>query len=344
MFCPNCGKPINDGDMFCAHCSFRTGGMKQPQNNIGNVPINYQPQNNQQAAPAEEKGHPVAIFFATMLIGCGLLAGAVFFFDPGFLKNNGAATVPHDDTVTAAAKNESTASGENKIVPMTTLAEKDGGETVTTVTTVPEPEVPSEDGGRLKIPRRTKKTETVTEVTEAPVTTTTVTTSERSEVQIKLEEARRAEAQQFSTNEKPEFSDFEWCYGQNGQIREPPSDSKTLPVWDQWVGGWKGFAVYVPTDADSKFIREVNNVDISIVDDKVTVTVKHHLYEMEGEEYDDSITADFVYTGYVVDHGIDVQGEQHMVIKSFWKKDGHEYAVGNLTDKDGNKAYIALMR
>ena len=352
MFCPNCGKPINDGDMFCAGCGFRISGsfqqQVQQQNNFQNVPINYQPQNTQQYAPAEEKGHPVAIFFTTMIIGCGLLAGLIIFINPGkVLKNDGVATAAPDSTVTAGAGNESSKAEAKKIVAVTTFTEDDGGESVTTVTTTRDPEDSSESSGLLKLPKRSKKTTTVTttvtEETEAPQTSTTVTET-KSEAQLKLIEARQAEAQRFSTDEKPEFSDFEWCYGQNGLIKEQPTDGKTLPHSDQWVGGWKGFIVKTPNSADSKYIREVNNVDINIIEEKVTLTIRHHLYEVEGEVSDDSVTADFVSKGNVQDKGIDVSGTQHIYIKSFWKADGHEYAVGELTEADGTEAYIALMR
>jgi hypothetical protein len=352
MFCPKCGKTINDGDMFCANCGFRTDTLfqqqGQPQNNIQNVPINYQPQNTQQYSPAEEKGHPVAIFFTTMIIGCGLLSGAIYLINPGqVLKNNEVAAVPPDSTVTAGAGNESSKAEAKKIVAVTTLAEDDRGESTTTVTTTRGPEDSSESSGLLKLPKRSKKTTTVTTTvtaeTEAPQTSTAVT-EPRSEAELKIIEARQAEAQRFSTNEKPEFSDFEWCYGQNGLITEQPSNGKNLPKSDQWIGGWKGFIAKSPTSADSKYIREVNNVDINIVEEKVTLTIRHHLYEIEGEVSDDSVTADFVFKGDVQDKGIDVSGTQHIYIKSFWKADGHEYAVGELTDTDGTEAYIALMR
>jgi hypothetical protein len=348
MFCPNCGKTINDGDKFCANCSFRTDGLFQQQNNFQNVPINYQPQNIQPSAPAEEKGHPVAIFFTTMIIGCGLLAGAMFIINPGILKNNSAAKVPADSSETADKGNDASKEEANKIVAMTTLADEDRGESVTTVTTTRGPEDQSEKSGLLKLPGRSKKTTTVTttitEETEAPQTSTSVTETTKSEMQLKLEEARKAEALRFSTDEKPEFSEFEWCYGQYGLIKEQPDDVKALTVWDQWVGGWKGFIVHTPADAKDKFSREVNNVDISIVEDKVTATVKHHLYEVDGEVFDDSVTADFVLKGDVDGYGIDVQGKQHMIISCFWKQDGHEYALGEITDEDGRQSYIALMR
>ena len=153
-----------------------------------------------------------------------------------------------------------------------------------------------------------------------------------------------AEAICFSTAEKPEFGDFEWCYGQFGLVRDPSESGEQLTNPYAWAGGWKCFIIDTPEDNAETYVRELCSAEISIDGSSGAMTIKHCIYELDGESFDDSVTADFSFTGNITGGKLDVTGSGRITMNYFWKENGREYALGDFMLPDGTEAYIALLR
>lgn len=317
MICPNCGKQINDGDLFCAYCCQRVGSQptQQPVQ-----PVYVQPEQPIRSTDTVKEQHPASVFFTTLFIGAALIASFIMFIKPGYFLGR-----DDDDSSSRKKKSDSSVSVVDK------ESKEDDSEIVTTVTTAaPDVSEPSDDSSSAE--------------TTTTTTTAAETTPAETEAPKLVVDAEKDEAAKYSTDEKPSFSEFEWCYGQFGLVRDPPSDVEFLMESGSWTGGWKCMIVYSTSENDEQYIREINNVYIDIEGTDIDMTVKHYIYEIDGESYDDSVTADWKLSGQVTNGPFEVVGGERVTMRSFWRQNGHEYAVGDMMLQDGTDAYIAFYR
>ena len=339
MFCPKCGKQINDGDVFCAYCRSRINTQSANPQSVQQVgfqceqPVSFVP-NSYQTGSAQQMTHstpikqrnPVAVFFTVFLTGCALIASFVMFIKPGYMlqkddDDSSRSSQKHDSSVSAVDKDSSKADKKTK-----------------TVTKTEKPTETSESAATTSVSTTTETSAPTEEVTTAPVT--------EPPAESKADDNRqaKAEAENFSTDEKPSFEDFEWCYGQFGLVRDPPENCEFLTDPISWSGGWKCFIIYTTAENADPYIREINNVNIGVDGTALALKMKHYLYEVDGESYDDSVTSDFDFSGKVYQGMFDALGVGRVTMTSFWKKDGHEYAVGDYLLQSGENVYIAFMR
>lgn len=119
MICPNCGKTINDGDIFCAYCRSRVNAQPTPTP----VQPNYQQQTFQPNAPIK-KNNTSALLAG--LLACGVLAAAfLLFVKPGYMlkKQDGSSNQDtKSDSVVTSAVNEITAERSEPISAEMTAA------------------------------------------------------------------------------------------------------------------------------------------------------------------------------------------------------------------------------
>ena len=328
MICPNCGKQINDGDLFCAYCRQRVGSQPvqqtiqpvyvQPEQPVNNMDPNQtgnaqSVQSAYQQNSAAKEQHPAAVFFTTLLVGGVLIASFIMFIKPGYMLGR-----DNDDSSSRKKKSDSSVSAvevkaDEKAGKTTTKKSPDGddesssGDVVTTAgttkktTATDDPietatattKTTTSSSATATTKTTTKSTADNTTTTAAPSNPTTTTAAPKSDDDIAKEEAAN-----YSTDEKPSFSDFEWCYGQFGLVQDPPNNVEYLMQPGSWTGGWKCMIVYSTSENGGQYIREINNVYIGIEDTSISMTVKHYIYEIDGESYDDSITAKRYITVY----------------------------------------------
>ncbi|MBR1739385.1 MAG: hypothetical protein IJ737_03745 [Ruminococcus sp.] len=337
MICPFCNKTINDGDLFCAYCRSRLDGQQPAQQMPQPMQQPFQSGSYQQPSPPPPsypaypqtpppRGKNLGAILAIIILGVMLLGAAVLLFIyPGYLVRKGGSDKKDksDISVSAADGNDS-----------------GSGTVTTTVTSGSLPPVSSEQPAETSGQTETTTTTTAPpETTTAPETTTTTTAATKSPQEIAKEEAM-----QYSTDEKPSFEDFEWCYGQFGLIRDPSETGEALTEPYSWTGGWKCLIIDTPEGSADSYIRELCSVDIFINGGTASLTIQHYIYEIDGESFDDSITADFGFSGTASAGRIDATGSGRISIDYFWREGGHEYAVGDLILQDGTDAYIALYR
>ncbi len=163
------------------------------------------------------------------------------------------------------------------------------------------------------------------------------------------DDAAYAEAMAYSTYQRPTFDEFEWCYGQNGFIYEPPASGSVITNDLGFSGGWKCMIIYNPTNIEGTYIRELDNVDIVVENGLVDLTIDWYLMTNDtqaGIDNEESMP-DLKLTGSSLGGGISVSNDDvntSMIISSFWKENGYEYALGTMQLSDGMLAYVALTR
>ena len=163
------------------------------------------------------------------------------------------------------------------------------------------------------------------------------------------DDAAYVEAMAYSTYQRPTFDEFEWCYGQNGFIYEPPASGSVITNDLGFSGGWKCMIIYNPTNIEGTYIRELDNVDIVVKNGLVDLTIDWYLMTNDtqaGIDNEESMP-DLKLTGSSLGGGISVSNDDvntSMIISSFWKENGYEYALGTMQLSDGMLAYVALTR
>ena len=157
-----------------------------------------------------------------------------------------------------------------------------------------------------------------------------------------------SEAMVYSTYERPTFDEFEWCIGQNGLVYEPSGGTPLTNVIG-YSGGWKCMIVYNPSNIEGTFIRELDNVDITV--DGAIVNLKIDWYLMSNDSQAGALNEedmpDVMFTGGSIGGVVSVSsGETNTSIemKYFWKDSGKEYALGTMQLADGLSAYVAFVR
>ncbi len=343
MFCPKCGKQLKDDDVFCYNCGSTIA--KKPAPPRQSAPQTYQQPVQQpyqqtayqqpyqqpippapQAAPPQKKGiHPAAVFLITMLIGGAAIAAVALFYRPGYLVNR-----DDDDGGKKKSKSDSSVS----------VVDESAAVTVTEPETAP-PETTAETATQTE-----ETTTTTTTVTTAETeTTTTTTAATKSEEEIKAEEnaAALAEAFEYSTYERPAFDQFEWCYGQNGMIKDVPEGAEELSNPFSWSGGWKCMVIY--ENSNDTFVREIDNADINVYEDgSADLTMDWYYIEVNNEPLSEETMEDTIFSGGVKKGKLVVTGSGKITMKHLWKENGAEYAVGDFMLPDGTTVYIAMTR
>lgn len=327
MFCPKCGKQLNDGDTFCAFCG-------ETLNNGGNTnqvfqtpPVSYNAQ--QYPAPSlvpenaiQPKRSNTALISAVSAVIClVLIGGFVLFVKPGYLlkrdDDNNSKTNTTASAVTSESKPAvSTEESEEKPTETTTTAE------TTAVTTTP--------------------TTTSAHETTTTVQTTTVTTADNG---LEEKNAVYSEAMSLSTGDRPSFDEFEWCFGQGGLVYEAPVGAEMITEPLGYCGGWKAMVIYNPTNSAGTFMRELDNIDIEVNGDSAVITIDWYLMENDGNErYSEEDMEDSIFFGDVTDSGLYASGAAEISINSLWRENGRQYALGAIITSDGLPAYLAMVR
>ncbi|MBR6872091.1 MAG: zinc ribbon domain-containing protein [Ruminococcus sp.] len=318
MFCPVCGKPVREGAVFCGNCGARLAQAAKPAQPAPVQPAAPKPA---PAAPKPRKkaakgyGVPVALCSVVLLM---FAAAFVLFIKPGFLMST----------------DDSSSKSDSSDVSEADASEEDVSSAAVTAATVTrtKPEVTT-------APEVTGESDTVTEPEKtAPEETTAATT--RSKEQEKVYK----EAMKFSTEERPDFGEFEWCFGQYGLMYEPPSGAEKITDKLGYSGGWKAMIVYDPNNLEGSYCRELDNISIEVEGKKVRLTIDWYRMELEGELYDEQDMGDTLFTGQTTNEGITVSGAAEISINNLWKSGGKEYAVGAMITSEGLPAYVAMIR
>ncbi|MBQ8965411.1 zinc ribbon domain-containing protein [Ruminococcus sp.] len=361
MLCPVCNRQINGNDTFCSNCGNRlTAGI--PQNNYRSAvpPLQaQQPYQNayQQPQPAAKtkEPNPVVIFSLTMLIGLVLMAGFMLFIKPGYLlnKDGDSAVSTQKSESRSSSKSEKTTSSRTKKTkreePAVESEAESSSEAVTTK--IPDESSDSEKKSReektttklsgAERPKETTTTTTAAAETKAPETTTKSAVEEDTERKM----AAYAEAMSYDTADRPTFDEFEWCYGQFGLIYTPPEDADMITEPLGFSGGWKCMIIYNPTNYEGTYMREIDNVIISVNGDAVDMTFDwYYMEEPNSEPTYLTDLDDRTFFGDVVGSGISAYNDVTVTVDYFWIEDGREFALGTVNMDDGIPAYLALVR
>lgn len=344
MFCPQCGKKLNDNDVFCAFCG-------ETLNNNAAAQQNFQASQPQFNAPAAKKTGSVITRFVGAAVSLAMTAGFVLFIKPGYLRS-------HDDDSSSRTAAESRVEISAEVSQDT--SEKKAVTSVSPTETTTTATAPPETTEQTTTTVQTASTEKTT--TTAPTTTTAGTVSETSapasdttaakttdetfaDDELEKKNAVYAQAMSLSTTERPEFSEFEWCFGQSGLVYEAPAGADMITEPLGYSGDWKAMVIYNPSNSAGTFMRELDNINIEVNGDSAVITIDWYLMQNDGvESYSEEDMADSVFLGSVTDTGIYASGDAEISINSLWEQDGRQYALGAMITSDGLPAYLAMVR
>ena len=340
MFCPKCGKQLNDGDTFCAFCGETLNKSAAPQS-FQPAPPAYsnEQQMYQEPAPVPnstvqtKKSNTLLISVIAMTVCLVLIVGVVLFIKPGYLlerddddDSRRSKRDKSSSSVTAESDDPSAESSESK-PKETTAAEPEATTTTTTSTT----------------PATTSAPETTTTAPETTAEQTT--TAKTSDDDTEKKNAVYEEAMSMSTYDRPGFDEFEWCFGQGGLVYEAPAGAEMITDPLGYTGGWKAMVIYNPTNSAGTFMRELDNIDIGVYDDSCIITIDWYQMQTDGSEsYSEEDLEDTSFFGSVTDTGLYASGDAEISINSLWKQDGKQYALGAIVTSDGLPAYLAMVR
>ncbi|MBR1752336.1 MAG: zinc ribbon domain-containing protein [Ruminococcus sp.] len=370
MFCPKCGKQLEGNERFCGGCGFNFASVTQAQDTQSAAPAptqSMQPAYTAAPSPApapQKKGaNPIVVFLITFIIGLAALAVVFLFVYPGYLTDKYDDDGDSSSSVSASErrsskKDDSSKNKKDDSSKETTASESEADtatETTTTTVTTTEPTTTTAETTTTEETTTEATTTTAPETTTAKKTTTggkettkkqTTTTAKKENKDEKAAKEAK-EAAKYSTDTRPAFDEFEWCFGQSGLIYEMPSYGEKITNPNGFAGGWKCMIIYNPTNYAGTFIRELDNVYIQVDKDSsyAEVTIDWYWYESDSSEgYNEEDMEDSTLYGSIVNEGIYVTGVGNLSIGTFWKEDDQEYAIGELALQDGTYAYVALTR
>lgn len=348
MFCPKCGKQINDNDIFCAYC-----GETMIPGDPGTMPaadqISSPPANQPQPAPSyaqhpqpfsqpypvkKKKGGAAAIIIALSVLLAAAVGGIIFLI----VSNS-----DDDDADSTSRKSSSTAETTDTEEEDTTFTtEETATETETTAQTTTTTE---------ETTATTTETTSVTttETTAAATSETTTTVTTEPPAPISDDSAAKSEASAYSTRNRPTFDEFDWCYGQNGLIMSPPQGADMIDNYFATGGGWKSMLIYEDNEGIGA-TREIDNIELFFDGNRVTLSVDWYYVEPPYSEpyyLDDGTITQFTgsVNGTVIHTAADLNGETVTIdLYYFWRDNGKQYAIGALYLPDGSSNYLALVR
>lgn len=325
MFCPKCGKQLNDGDTFCAFCG------EPLNNNVGAaqpLPTQYQsPTSVPNDTVQAKRSNPLVVFFSALAVGLVLIGGFMLFINPGYLLERD----DDDSSRPKREKNNSSVTAESSAAPTSESPEAEPAETDTAAETV--------------TATTTTTVTTAAPETTAPTETTTAQTTTAADEGLEEKNAVYSEAMSLSTADSPKFDEFEWCFGQGGLVYEAPAGADMMTEPLGYSGGWKAMVIYNPTNSAGTFMRELDNVSIEVNGDSVVITIDWYLMETDvSGSYSEEDMEDSVFFGSVTDTGIYASGDAEISINNLWRADGSQYALGAIVTSDGLPAYLAMVR
>lgn len=170
-----------------------------------------------------------------------------------------------------------------------------------------------------------------------------------SEPETNEDEQAYNESLVYSTEQRPKFEEFEWCYGQYGLVYDMPPTAYKLTNDLGFNGGWKCMIIYNPTNSSGTYIRELNNVHMYVQNGLVDLVIDWYMIsnDVYAEPENEEDMKDIVYNGSSLNGGVSVSNTEtntSLILSSFWKEGGYEYAVGSMLLGDGTVAYVALYR
>lgn len=349
MICPQCNNYVDDNSRFCQFCgrNFQQQNVPntshqrvQPRQAVGHQPTsnnvyNYQQQYDQARwrsnAPAKSKSNAVLWIIIAVLATILIAVGVIFFLkkddsdgggtsrkkDRSSSETKAAVTTTVDTTVTTTEAVTTTA-----FIPTTTAAPVVTEAVTAAPTTAPPPAQPV-----VTSPPEPQKSET--------------------EMQQDADSAAAQEASTYSTFARPSFSEFEWCYGQNGLVYSPPDDATLITNSYGYSGGWKAMVIYNPTNYSGTYMRELDNVFIEIGTNggDVAMTIDWYYMSIDStEDYYEDDMEDSYFSGRISGNGFTATGQATVKMNWFWKTSSNEFALGTIDLSDGTSAYIALYR
>lgn len=350
MFCPECGKQIDDASKACPGCghSFETNApVVQPVIPV----IPEQP-------PARVSGtSSVKVFLITVFIGLAALAALMLFVTPGYLlnKDSGDSSSISGDAVSSSSADSSEPETTTTTAPPETTATTTTAETTDTVSETTTKKTTSETTATSKTTTTSSETTTATsETTTKPQTTTKkeqVTNVTKKTTKKDSGSDKDNTVKLFTDQELASFDDFDWCYGQDSLVAFPPEDAQMLTQPDDYTGSWKGFMVYDPTEQTEDQLRETLNVSITYdkTDSKIKVVLDPY-YMQAGktgggldQEY---VEDDIVFKGSTTGSGGIMANNSYedatLLINSIYEIDSQQYALGQIqfNDASGDMVYI----
>ncbi|MCR5816129.1 MAG: zinc ribbon domain-containing protein [Ruminococcus sp.] len=373
MFCPKCGTKLDDNAAFCTTCNHRFEHNPLPEENMmpngdtppmqgfaqGDIPPVTPPQQAPTQPTAKVKSHKGLTIFLSVLLALAVGASALYYFNPGGIF--GSSDDDDDDSSSKSSSSTSSSAQEGSLISGSGSDSSSEGDessesdsssddtssetdTETTTTTTADSSQPDDTDTTTTTATGDSSSEDDSSSTETDTGTTT--TSDNSGGSFTEDEDYK-EAMKHSTDAKPMFSDFDWCYGQIDLIRQMPSGVTQIKTANRMAGGWKCLFIYSTSKNSEMIAREINNVTIDPTADEVTMTIDWYRMEIPNSEAvpEDNMD-DTVFPVNIGSNGA-LTGEPNggtIVISQFWNDGKNDYAVGEYQTDSGVYAYVALYR
>ena len=374
MFCPKCGTKLDNSAKVCTTCGnifenntaptepvMQQGGDVPPMQSYpsADVPPQAQIPDTPPQMPVAQvkKSHKGLIIVLSIVLVLTIAGSLLLYFNPGGIF--GGDDDDDDDSSSKGAKESSSMSQEGSLISDSS-SDSDSSEsdsssdtdsssdddssddssdtTTTTADTSSEPDetttASSDDSS--------DSTDTTTSAPDDSSTTTTAGQPGGAD-----EDEDYKEAMKYSTNDRPSFREFEWCYGQLDLVRKMPAGATQIKTANRMAGGWKSMFIYGTSKNSDMIAREVNNIIIDPTADEVNMTIDWYLMEIpNSENVPEENLDDTTFTVKIGSNGA-LTGEPKggtLVISEFWNDGNNDYAVGEYQTDSGVYAYVALYR
>ncbi|MBQ7569264.1 hypothetical protein IJT17_10755 [bacterium] len=141
------------------------------------------------------------------------------------------------------------------------------------------------------------------------------------------------------------LDDFYW-YIEDVKQNGVPRDAQIITDKAKICGGWKCLIEVDPNDKFQSAAAEYALINIVMQGNSVKLCLDplRIKFAREGEYRDMSRDRDSIYKGKWENGGIYVVGPGNIRIKKFYRKDGHQYAIGEGMLPDGCPLNFALVR
>lgn len=183
---------------------------------------------------------------------------------------------------------------------------------------------------------KTEPTAATTVTTEATETTTEPETKTETETETETEAEPEPETEPETIGD-PDPSDFKWTVG----LISAPSGADILTDSEDVSGEWKVYLEYPTTE-----VKELATADIMAGDRAVTIEYRPFKIDYDGKGYRKSTDKTYELNGSIDAGTVYASNETRgtLTINEFYKLGSKYYAIGEMLNPSGEKAYAYLVR
>ncbi len=333
MFCPSCGKELEEGSLFCSYCGGRVEENEEPpaspKSSVPPVP------------PGRKMKKPPYTIIAGAVAAVAILVVALFVF-PGFLKKdagngNGAAIEEDGDVVSMGGDgllNLTGADAESLVDPEKQDAEKDKGKDAGEAA---KEEAVSDNNEKIEVAS-----------VEDPSSGEPVPAQDPG---LAADAAAQQHADMLSTDHNAAAMEFEWFddirYNADWDSTKPYLNAPSITNPNYLAGGWKcmmkGIEGVYSSDIQRYLNAEFETDGGSLM--KITLNWSMIFDPSDGSSIEETGSDDFIGDWNRENGSAKLDSSFGLItLDRFFELNNRQYGIGSFEWISGEKDYILFMR